>query len=263
MGTTSRTQQAETQASLPSPAPAPRAQRRPGDLGRVILACLASGQNGYCEIGKAIGCRPSEVRRVMAILVRTRAAPEQAAIEDCGRLSRTILAFLAVPRRICEVVRHTGAPRGTVRGQLDALVCAGQAARIGKGLTVATGQPRVMPDLAAAPRSAPHRWRPQPIRDAILAFLGEPRQAREVAAHIGRPVSNATGHLAAMRRRGLVARTGHGRYERAEPLPDPVRQADAAALSLSFEAWAGSGHGDTDAAVQDARSDSILPWHVA
>jgi len=105
--------------------------------------------------------------------------------------------------------------------------------------------------------------RPQPIRDAILAFLGEPRQAREVAAHIGRPVSNATGHLAAMRRRGLVVRTGPGRYERAETLPDPVLQADAAALSLSSEAWAGSGHVDTEPGAQDARSGDILPRHVA
>jgi len=159
--------------------------------------------------------------------------------------------------------RHTGAPRGTVRGQLDALVCAGQAARIGRELTVATGQPRVMPDLRAAPRSAPHRWQPQPIRDAILAFLGEPRQAREVAAHIGRPVSNATGHLAAMRRRGLVVRTGHGRYERAKPLSDPARQAAADAHSLSSEASTGSGHVDTSTAAQEARSDGILPRHVA
>ena len=263
MGTTNRTQHAETQAAPPSPAPASRVGRRPGDLGRAVLACLASGQHGYCEIGRAIGRRPSEVRKVVAALVRAGAAPEQAAIEDRGRLSRTILAFLAVPRRICEVARHTGAPRGTVRGQLDALVCAGQATRIGRGLTVATGQPRVMPDLPAAPRSAPHRWRPQPIRDAILAFLGEPRQAREVAAHISRPVSNATGHLAAMRRRGLVVRTGPGRYERAEPLPGPVRQADATALSLSSETSTGSEHVDTEAAVPDARSGSILPRHRA
>jgi len=160
--------------------------------------------------------------------------------------------------------RHTGAPRGTVRGQLDALVCAGQAARIGKGLTVATEQPRVMPDVPAAPPPAPRRSRPQLIRDAILAFLGEPRQAQEVAAHIGRPVSNATGHLAAMRRRGLVVRTGHGRYERAsEPLPGPVRQAAAAVLGLSSEASTGSGHVDTNTATQDARSGGILARHVA
>lgn len=62
--------------------------------------------------------------------------------------------------------------------------------------------------------------RPQPIRDAIFAYLSEPRQAKEVATHIGRPVANATGHLAAMRRLGMVVRTGYGRYARADLLAD-------------------------------------------
>ena len=65
----------------------------------------------------------------------------------------------------------------------------------------------------------------QPIRDTILAFLSEPRQAREVALHIGRPVPNATGHLAAMARLGLVVRIGYGRYERADLLADGARPA--------------------------------------
>ncbi len=84
-----------------------------------------------------------------------------------------------------------------------------------------------------------------------------------MAAHIGRPVSNATGHLAAMRRRGLAVRTGHGRYERAKPLSDPARQTAADAHSLSSEASTGSGHVDTSTAAQEARSDGILPRHVA
>jgi len=67
--------------------------------------------------------------------------------------------------------------------------------------------------------------RPQPIRDAILAYLSEPRQAKEVATHIDRPVPDATGHLAAMRRLGLVVRTGYGRYERADLLADGARPA--------------------------------------
>lgn len=58
--------------------------------------------------------------------------------------------------------------------------------------------------------------RPQPIRDAILAFLSEPRSARAIADHIGRPVPTATGHLAAMRRRGLVLRLGFAAYARAD-----------------------------------------------
>lgn len=42
---------------------------------------------------------------------------------------------------------------------------------------------------------------PQPIRDAILAYLSEPRQAKQVAGCIGRSIPTATGHLGAMCRR--------------------------------------------------------------
>lgn len=67
-------------------------------------------------------------------------------------------------------------------------------------------------------RAVPSRVpRPQPIRDAIIALLSGPepspvRSASEVAAHIGRSVPIATGHLAAMRRRGLVLRLGYSAY---------------------------------------------------
>ncbi|HKM61290.1 MAG TPA: hypothetical protein VJY39_02255 [Acidisphaera sp.] len=54
--------------------------------------------------------------------------------------------------------------------------------------------------------------RPQPIRDAILAYLTEPRSARDIALHIDRPVPTATGHLAAMRRRGLTKRIAYAVY---------------------------------------------------
>ena len=54
--------------------------------------------------------------------------------------------------------------------------------------------------------------RPQPIRDAILAYLTEPRLAVDIARHIKRPVPTTPGHLAAMRRLGLVDRVGHGVY---------------------------------------------------
>lgn len=64
--------------------------------------------------------------------------------------------------------------------------------------------------------------RPQPIRDAILLFLSEPRSARAVADHIGRPVPTATGHLAAMRRRKLVQRLGYNAYAGAEYAGPPV-----------------------------------------
>ncbi len=81
----------------------------------------------------------------------------------------------------------------------------------------------------------------QPIRDAILAYLSEPRQAKQVASCIGRSIPTATGHLGAMRRLGLVVRTGYGRYERADLVadgalpavivrPHPVRDAALACL---------------------------------
>jgi hypothetical protein len=54
--------------------------------------------------------------------------------------------------------------------------------------------------------------RPQPIRDAILAYLTEPRLARDIALHIDRPVPTATGHLAAMRRRCRVKRIAYAVY---------------------------------------------------
>jgi predicted transcriptional regulator len=54
--------------------------------------------------------------------------------------------------------------------------------------------------------------RPQPIRDKIMVFLSEPRSACDVAELIERSVPIATGHLAAMRRAGLVKRIGYSAY---------------------------------------------------
>ena len=67
--------------------------------------------------------------------------------------------------------------------------------------------------------------RKQPIRDAIMAYLTEARSAKQIAEHIERKVSVATGHLRAMRVRGLVVRVGWGQYirtDRCEAPPDPT-----------------------------------------
>ena len=276
MRATTKPQAAGLHAASPLPAASPPAARERGDLAREVLACLASGPKSRAEIREIVGCDPWAVHRALGKLLRAGAAVEvgngrygatpgaQAKLDDPARLSRTILAFLAVPRRIGEVARHTGARPGTVRSRVDALICAGQAAKVGLGLYVATGRPRAVPRVPAAPPSAPYSWRPQPIRDAILAFLGTPRQARDVAAHIGRPVSTATGHLAAMRRLRLVVRTAPGRYERAEPMPGRVRRPAvagpepdghgkrAAVRAAPAVAWAGSGREDAGA-LQEAR----------
>ena len=277
MRTTTKPRAAGPHVPSPLPAVLPSTAREKGDLAREVLACLASGPKSRTEIRKVVGDYPWAVHKAVGKLLRTGATVEvghgrygaapgtQTQIGDPARLGRTILAFLAAPRRIGEVARHTGAPRGTVRSRVDGLVCTGQAAKVGRGLYVATGRPRAVPRVPAAPPSAPCSLRRQPIRDAILAFLGEPRQARDVAAHIGRPVSTATGHLAAMRRLGLVVRVTQGRYERAEPLPgrvrrpavagpEPDRHGTGAAVPVRAAlagAWAGSGH--EDATVREAR----------
>lgn len=102
---------------------------------------------------------------------------------------------------------------------------------------------------ASAPKQAlvwpavPPQLRRQPIRDALLAYLKTPRAVADIARHIGRPVPTTTGHLAAMRRLGLVKRLGYAVYavasyqgpapswQRPRPSqPAPVRATVRAAL---------------------------------
>ena len=111
-----------------------------------------------------------------------------------------------------------GSSQDNMRSRLWQMARRGQAVRVGYGLYVAPPSGS-QPEIVTGPRA-----RPQPIRDAILAFLSEPRQAWEVAAHIGRSIPNATGHLAAMCRRGVAVRVGYGRYEHAGAAQESVRQ---------------------------------------
>jgi len=129
-----------------------------------------------------------------------------------------VQASLTQPRRPAEVSRLLGITPRTARSCLQYLVRKGVVVRVGYGLYG-------MPD-AALPL-VPHR--PQPVRDAILACLSQPRRAVEVAAYIGRPGSITTGHLAAMKRRGLVVQVERGVYAR--PGEHMTRQ-----LSLSIAA---------------------------
>ena len=77
--------------------------------------------------------------------------------------------------------------------------------------------------LADARPKATRPPRPQPIRDAIMRFLSEPRSAGEIAEHIDRPVPTATGHLGAMIRLGLVQRLAFGTYAHAAYCGPKVR----------------------------------------
>ena len=63
------------------------------------------------------------------------------------------------------------------------------------------------------------------IRAKILAFLDEPKSARDIATHIDRTVPNATGHLRAACKRGHVVRVDWGRYVRADRCTEPPDRA--------------------------------------
>jgi hypothetical protein len=68
------------------------------------------------------------------------------------------------------------------------------------------------------------RQRRHPIRDAIMAFLIEPRTVKQVADHIERRTSTATGHLRAMHRKALIVRLRWGVWVRRDKCKNPPDQ---------------------------------------
>lgn len=129
-------------------------------------------------------------------------------------LQRELVAALATPRRMVSLAASFGVTFQTMRFRVKRCMSAGLVVRVGYGRYAAVPAPDMATYGAAAFK------RSQPVRDAILAFLTQERQAKEIADHIGRPVPNATGHLAAMGRCGLVARTAYGRYQRTDIMSD-------------------------------------------
>lgn len=125
-------------------------------------------------------------------------------------LKSEVVAALATPQRVVAVAASFGVPRATMQARIDRCVLAGLVVRVGYG-RYATVAAHTTPT-----HSSTAMKRPQPVRDMILAFLTQQRQAKEIANHIGRSVPNATGHLAAMGRRGLVVRTAYGCYQRSD-----------------------------------------------
>ena len=75
-----------------------------------------------------------------------------------------------------------------------------------------------LPTLTTISRTRPPRR--GSIQESILAFLTEPRFAKQIADHIQRAVPVATGQLRAMVRNGVVVRLGWGVYARRELCPD-------------------------------------------
>lgn len=137
-------------------------------------------------------------------LTNYRLAPD---IEESQVINLAIKACLAQPQRPAEIGVIVGLDQGQVRHYLKSMMRAGQIVRIGYALY---GLPDTPMPTALVGRSV----RTQPVRDAILAFLVEPRRTCEIATHIIRPIATATGHLAAMKRIGLIVQTERGVYVR-------------------------------------------------
>ena len=130
-------------------------------------------------------------------------------------IRRVLAALDGTPANAAEIAGRCGLSRVAAARHLAALVKRGRVLRVGYGLFVANS-------TGTAP-SAPAQVlaRPQPVRDQILAFLTEPRQAFEVAAHTGRRTATITGHMRAMLKLGLVVRVGYGRYALAGSVSAP------------------------------------------
>ncbi len=124
-----------------------------------------------------------------------------------------IHVLLAAPSRAGVVGRALGLSRSVAERLLAQLEQAGEVVRVDYGIY---GLPGVRARRGLARLSPVALHRPQPIRDAILDYLTEPRRAMQIAAHIERSTAIATGHLAAMKRRGLVVSVKHGVYARPE-----------------------------------------------
>ena len=129
-------------------------------------------------------------------------------------LQREVAAALATPHRIVSLAASFGVTHSTMQARVTRCMSVGLVVRVGYGRYAAVAAP------ALAKLGAVAFKRSQPVRDAILAFLTQERQAKEIADHIGRSVPNATGHLAAMGRCGLVVRTAYGRYQRTDLMLD-------------------------------------------
>ena len=139
--------------------------------------------------------------------VLSAAAPAQPALTETV-IGRVLAAVNHVPSNAADIASRCGLSRVAASHRLSSLVKRGRIQRVGYGLfTLSSSE-------AAVPVPTQALERPQPVRDQILAFLTEPRQAFEVAAHTGRRTATITGHMRAMLKLNLVVRVGYGRYAR-------------------------------------------------
>jgi hypothetical protein len=123
---------------------------------------------------------------------------------------RVLAAVNQTPSDAATIAGRCGLSRVATAQRLFSLVKRGRIQQVGYGLFT------VNRSEVAHPVPVHALARPQPVRGQILAFLTEPRQASEVAAHTGRRTATITGQMRAMLKLNLVERVGYGRYARTE-----------------------------------------------
>ncbi|WP_338929237.1 hypothetical protein WDZ11_22370 (plasmid) [Roseomonas mucosa] len=122
------------------------------------------------------------------------------------------LLMLDTPLSSGQIAKAIGYDPATMNDLVQDLKHRGEVSHLKHSAYVRAATPKPASARVIASQKWQNGRRPQPVRDAILACLAEPRQAMEIAQAIGRTVPNVTGHLGAMLRLGLVERIGYGRY---------------------------------------------------
>ena len=121
-----------------------------------------------------------------------------------GLVTRRVRGALTdTPRSPAAIARDAGCSARSAQQLLARLIAADLALRTEPGLYARRGPAlAVMPDDPAD----------MVVGQRVLICLRELSRPRDIARRIGRSPSCTTGHLCHLLRRGLVVRTGKGRY---------------------------------------------------
>lgn len=124
------------------------------------------------------------------------------------------MILLDVPRTSGEIAKAINYGAAVMNDLVQDLMHRGEVMRVERSRYIRSTTLKASCLRALPSQRRADGQRLQPVRDAILASLSEPRQAVEIARVVERTVPNVTGHLRAMLCRGLVERIGYGRYAR-------------------------------------------------
>ncbi|QDD92857.1 Transcriptional regulator, ArsR family (plasmid) [Roseomonas mucosa] len=206
--------------------------RKDCSASRRVMAALTQTSSA-AELAERTGLAEAEVRSAIFSLTRldavasvdaegkhwrrtegtTARGSRQRRIEHMAAKAAAMM-LLDVPRTSGEIAKTIGYSAAVMNDLVQDLMHSGKVLRVERSRYVRSLTPRVSCLRTLPSQRRADGQRLQPVRDAILESLSEPRQAVEIARVVERTVPNVTGHLRAMLRRGLVERIAYGRYAR-------------------------------------------------